>query len=546
MDRNTEEISLMSNKIRRILLICNNFDSFSLEESGRIEEQITREYAELNLSAPPSISRVETTMDALELINSGASFDLVITMYNVGELDVFEFSKRMKASCPDTPIVLLISYSREIRRQIDENDTSCIDQVFCWHSSNDLIIAIIKLIEDRMNADHDILEAGVRAILLVEDSIRYYSTYLPLLYKLVLQQNIIALKDALNEDQQTLRKRSRPKILLATCFDEAVEIFNKYKDCMLGIISDVGFVLHKGEKSTKEKIDAGIDFCNLVRSVDPTMPILMQSSQESMRSVAEKLGAGFVMKQSKTLTHEVSEYIGREFGFGDFVVTDPETRDVVARASNLYEFEKIIGIIPNNCYRYISENNYLSKWLYARGLFSIGATLKPLHIHKDEDIPEIRELTLKTIHEYRINQALGVVAKYSEDSFNDTIWFSRLGDGSLGGKGRGLAFLNHILDKYKLYDKWEDVRVLVPKTFVITTDYFDRFILENGLQYVIKSDLSDAEILSEFVASRLPADMVLALRVFLHHTKSPLAVRSSSKLEDSYYQPFAGVYSTYM
>ena len=546
MDRNTEEISLMSNKIRRILLICNNFDSFSLEESGRIEEQITREYAELNLSAPPSISRVETTMDALELIRSGASFDLVITMYNVGELDVFEFSKRMKASCPDTPIVLLISYSREIRRQIDENDTSCIDQVFCWHSSNDLIIAIIKLIEDRMNADHDILEAGVRAILLVEDSIRYYSTYLPLLYKLVLQQNIIALKDALNEDQQTLRKRSRPKILLATCFDEAVDIFNKYKDCMLGIISDVGFVLHKGEKSTKEKIDAGIDFCNLVRSVDPTMPILMQSSQESMRSVAEKLGAGFVMKQSKTLTHEVSEYIGREFGFGDFVVTDPETKDVIARASNLYEFEKIIGIIPNNCYRYISENNYLSKWLYARGLFSIGATLKPLHIHKDEDIPEIRELTLKTIHEYRINQALGVVAKYSEDSFNDAIWFSRLGDGSLGGKGRGLAFLNHILDKYKLYDKWEDVRVLVPKTFVITTDYFDRFILENGLQYVIKSDLSDSEILSEFVASRLPADMVLALRVFLHHTKSPLAVRSSSKLEDSYYQPFAGVYSTYM
>lgn len=546
MDRNPEEIKLMTNKIRRMLLICNNFDSFSLEEGGRLEEQIAREYSELSLSNPPSVQRVETTTEALALIESGESFDLVMTMYNVGELDVFEFSRKMKSFCPNTPIVLLISYSREIRRQIDINDTSCIDQIFCWNSSNDLIIAIIKLIEDRMNADHDILEEGVRAILLVEDSIRYYSTYLTLLYQLVLQQNINALKDALNEDQQTLRKRSRPKILLATCYDEAVELFNKYKDGMLGIISDVGFVLHKGEKSTKEKIDAGIDFCNLVKAADPTMPILMQSSQESMRSVAESIGAGFVMKQSKTLTHEVSEYIGREFGFGDFVVTDPDTKEVFARATNLYEFEKLIAIIPNNCYRYISENNYLSKWLYARGLFSVAAKLKPLHIMKDADIPEIRTVTMQIIHDYRINQGLGAVARFSEDSFNDAIWFSRLGDGSLGGKARGLAFLNHVLDKYKLYDKWEDVRVLVPKTLVITTDYFDRFILDNGLQYVIKSDISDAEILSEFVASRLPSDMVDALRVFLRHTKSPLAVRSSSKLEDSYYQPFAGVYSTYM
>lgn len=545
-DKNPDVISLMSRKVRTILLVCNNYDSFTLEEDGHLEEQIAREYAELNLSSPPAIRRVESTLEALELIESGESFDLVMTMYNVGELDVFAFSARMKAICPGTPLVLLIAYSKEIRKKIDAQDTSCIDFIFSWNASCDLILAIIKLIEDRMNADHDILDEGVRAIILVEDSIRYYSAYLPLLYKLVLQQNIIALRDALNESQQVLRKRSRPKILMATCYDEAVELYTKYREYVLGIISDVGFVIHKGDKPSKEKIDAGLDFCNLVRTDNPTMPILMQSSQESMKEFADKLRVGFVVKTSKTLIHELSEYICREFGFGDFVVTDPDTKEVVARASNLYEFEKIVSLIPDKSYRIISENNYLSKWLFARGLFSIAATLKPLHIHSDEDIPEIRKITIQTIHDYRINQGLGVVAQFSNDTFNDTIWFSKLGNGSLGGKARGLSFLNHILDKYRMYDKWEDVRVLVPKTLVITTDYFDRFILDNGLQYVINSDISDEEILSEFVASTLPRDMVDSLKIFLRHTRSPLAVRSSSKLEDSYYQPFAGVYSTYM
>ena len=545
-DKNPGSISLMERKVRTILLICNNYDSFTLEEDGHLDEQIAKEYAELSLSAPPSIKRVESTIEALELVEAGARFDLVMTMYNVGELDVFDFSVRMKELCPETPIVLMIAYSKEIRRKIDERDTSCIDHVFSWNTTRDLILSIIKLIEDKMNADHDILDEGVRAILLVEDSIRYYSTYLPLLYKLVLQQNILALSDALNETQQVLRKRSRPKILLATCYDEAVEIYSKYKDNILGIISDVGFVIHKGDKPSKEKFDAGVDFCNLVRNDNPTMPILMQSSQESMKAVADRIGAGFVVKKSKTLIHQVTEYICREFAFGDFLVLDPDTKDVLARASNLYEFEKIISIIPDRSYKIISENNYLSKWLFARGLFSIAAILKPLHIKSDDDIPEIRRITIEAVHDYRINQALGVVAQFSDDTFNDAIWFSKLGSGSLGGKARGLSFLNHILDKYQLYDKWEDVRVMVPKTLVITTEYFDRFILDNGLQYVINSDVTDEEILSEFVSSTLPRDLVDSLRVFLRSTKSPLAIRSSSKLEDSYYQPFAGVYSTYM
>ncbi len=538
---------LMARRIRRILLVCNNYDSFSLEEDGHIEELISREYAELNLSNPPSILRAESTVEALDVLKGGEGrFDLIITMYNVGELDVFGFSRQAKQLCPETPIVLLSAFSREIYRNIESSDRSCIDYVFCWNSSTDIIIAIIKLLEDRLNAEHDILRMGARAILLVEDSVRYYSTYLPLLYKLVLQQNSEAVRDALNEEQQVMRKRARPKILMATNYDDAVALYGKYKSNIIGVISDVGFVLHDGDRPEDEKSDAGVSLCRLVREDNPTMPFLMQSSQESMRSVAEQLGVGFVRKTSKTLTHDVSEYIGREFGFGDFIVTDPETGQEIARARDLYEFEKVIATISDDALRYFADKNYISRWLYGRGLFSIGDLFRPIRIGRDTDVSEVRKMNLNKIHDYRINQGLGVVARFDRNSYNDAIWFARIGNGSLGGKARGLAFLNHILQKYDLYDKWEDVRVLVPRTLVITTEYFDRFIIENGLQYVINSDISDAEILSEFVASTLPADLTEDLRVFIRNVRKPLAVRSSSKLEDSYYQPFAGVYSTYM
>ena len=380
----------------------------------------------------------------------------------------------------------------------------------------------------------------------MEDSVRYYSTYLPLLYKLVLHQNSLAIRDALNEKQQILRKRARPKVLLATCYDEAVELYNRYGRNIIGVISDIGFVLHKGDPSSSEKLDAGVDLCRLIRQDNPTMPFLMQSSQESMRSIARKLNVGFVIKSSKTLTQEVSEYIELEFGFGDFIARDPRNGKEIARASDLEGFERIISTISPAAFRRLSDNNYLSKWLFARGLFAIGREVHNLTIQDEADIENIRQRNIRLIHDYRINQALGVVAKYSPDTYNNTIYFSRCGDGPMGGKGRGLAFLNHVLQKNDLFDRWENIRVLVPRTMVITTDYFDRFIHENGLQYVINADLSDDEILSEFVAAALPLDLREALRHFIRATKRPLAVRSSSKLEDSYYQPFAGVYSTYM
>ncbi|MCQ2341105.1 MAG: phosphoenolpyruvate synthase [Paludibacteraceae bacterium] len=535
----------MQNRIRRILLVCTNYDSFSLEEDGRIEVQIAQEYAELNLSSPPSIIRCETTAEALNTMRQGEQFDLVIAMYNMGG-DTFEFAHHMKQIAPQTPIVLLSSFSKAVYQRIEDADCPDIDYVFCWNNSTDLIIAIIKLLEDKLNAEHDILESGVRAILLVEDSVRYYSTYLPLLYTLILHQNSVAISDALNEKQQVQRKRARPKVLMATCYDEAVELYEKYKSNLLGVISDIGFVLHKGDKPNTEKLDAGVGLCQLIRQDNPTMPILMQSSQASMSVVAKQLGVGFIMKTGKTLTQELSDYIGREFGFGDFVATHPVTGQEIARAHDLEGFEQVISTIPSEVFRHLSDNNYLSKWLFARGLFSVGYPVSRLQITDEESIETIRQANIALIHDYRIHQSQGVVARYNADTYNDTIWFSRLGNSSLGGKARGMAFLNHLLQKYDLYNQWEDVRVMIPRSMVITTEYFDRFIHDNGLQYVINSDSSDEDILSEFVASNLPEDLNEALRRFIRVTHCPLAVRSSSKLEDSYYQPFAGVYSTYM
>ena len=554
--------SLMERRVRRILLVCNNYDSFALEEDGRIDVQIAQEYAELNLSNPPSITRAETSKEALAYVRrddlrgtiydlpftkeEGDQFDLILLVSSAGNNDVWEFAAEAKKALPECPIVVLSSFSKEVYRRMEQQDKSNIDYLFNWNNSTDLIIAIIKLIEDRMNAEHDILEEGVRAIMLVEDSVRYYSTYLPLLYTLVLQQNNIAIRDALNEKQQLQRKRARPKVLMATCYDEAVELYNRYGQNMIGVISDVGFVVHKGEPSSAEKLDAGVDLCRLIREDNPTMPFLMQSSQESMRSVARQLKVGFVVKKSKTLTQEVSEYIEREFGFGDFIARDPRTGKEIARASDLEGFERIISSISPAAFRRLSDNNYLSKWLFARGLFAIGREVHKLTIQDEADIENIRQTNIRLIHDYRINQALGVVAKYDPETYDNTIYFSRCGTGALGGKGRGLAFLNHMLQKHDLFDRWENIRILVPRTMVITTDFFDRFIHDNGLQYVINADLSDEELLSEFASASLPTDLLDALRHFIRATKRPLAIRSSSKLEDNYYQPFAGVYSTYM
>lgn len=501
-------MELMSQRIRRILMVCNNYDRFALEEDGHIEEQIAAEYMSLGLSNPPKVDIVESSDQLADMDES--VYDIII-----------RFSKGH----------IFVHSGEEI---LD----------FVWKSQTDLIIAIIKLLEDRLNADTDILEGGVRAILLVEDSARYYSTYLPVLYRLLFQQNQIAIRDALNERQQQQRKRARPKVLMATCLDEAEALFGRYRDNIIGVISDIGFVRSKGDDPSTELSDAGIQLAKRIKADCPTMPIVLQSSQASMRAEAERLKVGFIQKQSKSLTRELSRYIEWEFCFGDFLVLNRKL-EVVARARDLEQFEELLGTISDNDFIRLTQNNYMSKWLFARGLFEIGRQVQAHHTTAD-NVAGGRSTLIAMLHDYRIRQALGVVAMYSPETYNDTIWFSRVGASAIGGKARGLAFLNHILQKYDLYNRFEGVRIMVPRTMVITADYFDRFIELNGLQDVVNGDLSDEEILSEFVTSGLPDDLIEALRSFVRVTNGPLAIRSSSKLEDNYYQPFAGVYATYM
>ena len=541
----TDYESLITRRIRKILMICSNYDAFILEEDGQIEAQIYKEYIELNLSNPPKFIWVQTAAEARELLNTVVGIDMVMCMYNVTDKDVFALAKDIKQERPNLPFVLLTHFSKEVYRRLALQDTSAIDYMFCWHGNADLIVAIVKLFEDLQNAEHDILGVGVQAILLVEDSVRYYSTYLPELYKLILMQTREFLKETLNEQQRKIRKRSRPKILLATNLEDAMAMYEKYKSNLLGVISDVGFTVHRGEGPDKEKLDAGIDLVRHIRKDDPMMPILLQSSQDSIASIAEEFRVGFLRKYSKTLMLQLADYIKEEFGFGDFVFRDASRKEY-GRAANLKELEALMRSVPDSVLLANTSKNMMSKWFYSRGLFTLGARFKEVLNSQFADVTAMREYVSQQIHDFHAITGRGVIAHFDAPTYGRHIWFSRMGEGSLGGKARGLAFLNSMVYKYELYDKYDGVKISIPRTIVIATDYFDQFILENDLQYVIDSDISDEEILSEFVAARLPEKLVDQLRVYVNTARSPFAVRSSSKLEDSSYQPFAGVYSTYM
>lgn len=543
---NQTPYQFMQHRIHKILLVCCTYDGYILEEDGHIESQINREYMELNMSNPPSLTRVESTADALELLQTRSDFDFVLTMYNVGEPNVFDFARRVKAIYPSLPVVLLTSFSKEIYRQIAEQKCAALDNIFCWHGNTDLIIAIIKLMEDRLNAESDILEGGVQAILLVEDSVRFYSTYLPELYKILLLQNSEFLKDAYNEQQQISRKRARPKVLLATDYTSAVETYERYKKNLLGVISDVGLILHAGDKSEDEKSDAGIDLCKLIKADAPWMSVILQSSQVNYRTAAESMGAGFIAKSSKTLLSELQDVILREFGFGEFEFCDLQTGEVVGRARDLKQMQELIATVPDDILEHHLQHMHLSKWLYSRGLFPLAKVLRSINSSHFSSIDEHRAALVSLFKDYRTMLGQGVVAQFDEATYSDAIGFARLGKGSIGGKARGLAFMNSMLAKYNHYYKYPNVRIMIPRSLVIATDYFDDFIRLNGLKYVISQEVDDEGILSEFLNSVLPAELYAKLRVFVRTCRRPLAIRSSSKLEDSHYQPFAGIYSTYM
>ncbi len=536
----------MRHRVHKILLVCCSYDGYILEEDGHIESQINREYSDLNLSNPPSFTRVSSTAEALELLKEDRSFDFVITMYNIGVPDVFTFARLAKEIDPNLPITLMTSVSRDIYDRLYDQDTSALDSIFCWMGNTDLIIAIIKLIEDQLNAEEDIERGNVQAILLVEDSVRFYSTYLPELYRLILNQSTEFLRDAYNEQQQVLRKRARPKILLATNYQEALSLYQRYKNNLLGVISDVGFVLKKGDHPSTEKRDAGVDLCRIIKEDNPLMPLLMQSSQEEFKKQAEELGAGFISKYSKRLIAKMSQYIEHEFAFGDLVLTDPQSGEQVGRAHNLDDMQQLIATIPDAAFQYHTSQNHLSKWLYARGLFPLAASIRRINRSNFDSTNAHRESLVAMIRDYRTLLGQGVIASFDSSTYSDVVAFARMGSGSIGGKARGLAFMNSTIIKNHLYNKFENVRIMIPRTVVVATDYFDEFIKINGLEYILSHEMSDEIILSEFVNSELPQALRDQLRQYIRTVNTPLAIRSSSKLEDSHFQPFAGIYSTYM
>jgi CheY-like chemotaxis protein len=532
---------LMQKRIHRVLIICSNYDNYMLEEDGRIEEQIFNEYASLNLRYPPTFVQTDNEHDAFRILNEG-NVDLVITMLSIKGTDVFGLAKRIKAKYDHIPIVVLTYFSREVSIRLEGEDLSAIDYVFCWLGEASLILAIIKLIEDKMNADYDIENIGVQSIILVENSIRYISSYLPNIYKIILMQSLDFQREALNEHQRMLKMRGRPKILLANNYNDALRLYIKYKYNVLGVISDISY---KRDGVSNES--AGIELCKAVMADDDKVPFLIQSSSLKHKQAAEELGAGFIYKYSKSLSLELRNFIIQNLAFGPFVFRNPDTLEPIAIATDLQSLQQKLLTIPDNTLAYHASRNHFSKWLNARALFPVAQMFKYLNREDFDSMDEMRRFLYVAISSFRLGKGRGVIAKFDKASFDEYQIFSRIGDASIGGKARGLAFINSIIKTNKLFNKFPDVLITIPRTVVLSTDIFDEFMDQNNLYSVALSDLSDDEILNRFINAELPGHVYQDFYAFLAVSRSyPIAVRSSSKLEDSHYQPFAGIYSTYM
>ena len=532
---------LMQKRIHRVLVICSNYDNYMLEEDGRIDEQIFNEYASLNLRYPPTFVQTDNEEDAFRVLDNG-NIDLVISMLSLKGSDVFGLAKRIKARFEHVPIVVLTYFSREVSIRLEGEDLSAIDYVFCWLGDASLILAIIKLIEDKMNAEYDIENIGVQAIILVENSIRYISLYLPNIYRIILMQSLDFQREALNEHQRMLKMRGRPKILLANNFNDALSLYYKYKYNVLGVISDISY---KRDGVADE--NAGIELCKTVMADDDKVPFLLQSSSISHRKIAEELGAGFINKYSKSLSLELRNFIIQNLAFGPFVFRNPDTLEPIAIATDLQSLQQKLLTLPDNSLDYHASRNHFSKWLNARALFPVAQMFKYIRKEDFETMDEMRRFLYVAISSFRLGKGRGVIAKFDKTSFDEYQIFSRIGEGSIGGKARGLAFINRIIKNNKLFNKFPDVIITIPRTVVLSTDIFDEFMEQNNLHSVALSDISDNELLNRFLNADLPGHVYQDFYAFLAVSRNlPIAVRSSSKLEDSHYQPFAGVYSTYM
>ena len=542
--------NLMTRRIFNVLIIANPYDAFMLEDDGRIDEKIFNEYTELGLRYPPTFTQVSTTEEAATVLTT-TDIDLIICMPGNADNDAFDVARNVKTDFPHLPCVVLTPFSHGITRRMQDEDLSIFDYVFCWLGNTNLILSIIKLIEDKMNIDHDIREGGVQAIMLVEDSIRFYSSILPHLYNYILQQSQRFATEALNPHAAALRMRGRPKVILARNYEEAVLMYDRYKDNMLGVVSDCrfpisGYTQLGSEESVKKDPEAGMKLLRYIRSQDEYIPLLMESAEAENREMAVAGGFRFIDKNSKKLSVDLRHEMEEHMGFGDFLFRDPETREVVCRVATLKELQDQIFKIPRESMLYHISRNHVSRWLSARAIFPVSEFLKHITWHKLQDVDAHRQIIFDAIVQYRRMKNIGTVAVFDRLKFDAYSHFARIGEGSLGGKGRGLAFLDNIIKSQAEFHKFDNVDVHIPKTVVLCTDVFDEFMEKNDLYPIALSDAADEEILQAFLKAELPDSMRRDCEIFIDATKRPLAIRSSSLLEDSHYQPFAGIYSTYM
>ena len=533
-------VNLMMRRIYNVLIVANPYDAFMLEDDGRVEEKIYNEYVELGLRYPPTFTQVSTSEEAYQVLRT-MNIDLVICMPGNADNDAFSVARDIKAGFPKIHCVVLTPFSHGITKRMENEDLSIFDYVFCWLGNTNLILSIIKLIEDKMNLDHDIQEGNVQMLLLVEDSIRFYSSILPNLYNYILAQSKRFSTEALNRHAATLRMRGRPKVVLARNYEEAMALYSKYSDNVLGVISDVRFPIG-GVKDS----EAGLKLLRNIHKDNPYLPLIVESTESANREKAEAEGFRFVDKNSKKMSIDLRAIMEEHMGFGDFIFRDPKTKAEIMRIHSLKELQDNIFKIPDDSMLYHISRNHMSRWLSARAIFPVSEYLKKITWDRLKDITAHREIIFDAIVQYRHMKNLGVVAVFDRMKFDAYSHFARIGEGSLGGKGRGLAFLDNIIKTHPDFNTFAGASVQIPKTVVLCTDVFDQFMEQNNLYQIALSDASDDEILRHFLHAQLPDSLIADFFTFFEAVKCPIAIRSSSLLEDAHYQPFAGIYSTYM
>ena len=547
-------MNLMMRRIYNVLIVANPYDAFMLEDDGRVEEKIYNEYMELGLRYPPTFTQVSTIEEAERVLGT-MQIDLLICMPGNADNDAFTVARAIKSVFPDIHYIVLTPFSHGITNRMQDEDLSIFDYVFCWLGNTNLILSIIKLMEDKMNLEHDVQEAGVQMILLVEDSIRFYSSILTNLYSFILQQSKNFATEALNPHSATLRMRGRPKVVLARTYEEAMLIYERYKNNCLGVISDVRFpikstrqsdIVGAGASSVEKDPEAGFKLLEAIRKEDEYVPLIMESSESGKRERAEAEGFKFVDKNSKVLSLDLRHLLEEHMGFGDFIFRNPKTHEEIMRVRSLKELQDNIFKIPSDSMLYHISRNHISRWLCARAIFPVSNFLKHVTWHQLQDVEAHRQIIFDAIVQYRHMKNIGVVAVFDRDKFDRYAHFARIGEGSLGGKGRGLAFLDNVIKLHPEFDNFDGVKVQIPKTVVLCTDVFDQFMEQNNLYDIALSDAPDEEILAHFLRGQLPDSYIDDFFTFFEATHSPIAIRSSSLLEDSHYQPFAGIYSTYM